>query len=126
VKNISTSADFDCDLKQTLEAKIDFLGLDNIILVDGAFENTMISEKFAELRLMAILMDCDLYNSYLTTLKFGWPKLVDNGYIFLDEYYSLKFAGARSAVDEFFEGKLQKPLSHATTERDFDRNYIIK
>jgi len=55
------------------------------------------------------LLDCDLYQSYRTALEYIWPRLSAGGFIFLDEYFSLKFRRARIACDEFFEGKPQSP-----------------
>ena len=42
-------------------------------------------------KVMAVLMDCDLYDSYMDTFNFVWSRLNNGGMIYLDEYYSLKF-----------------------------------
>ena len=92
--------------------KIDFLGLDNIVLFDGPFNETMDSSyNKGPDKLLAGIVDCDLYISYQTTLNFIWPKLIRGGGLYLDEYFSLKFPGGKISVDEFLEthdGLLQK------------------
>ena len=40
----------------------------------------------------------------ITTLPFNCERLSNNGLIFLDEYYSLKFPGAKIASDDFIKG----------------------
>ena len=50
------------------------------------------------------LLDVDLYLSYKATLPLVWERLSNNGLIFLDEYYSLKFPGAKIACDDFIKG----------------------
>ena len=48
-----------------------------------------------------VLLDFDLYKAYSDVLPVVWPLLRDGGAIYLDEYFSYKFPGARIAVDEF-------------------------
>ena len=46
--------------------------------------------------------------------------------IYLDEYYSLKFPGARIATDEFLNGKsAQLNMAHQT-KGEFERWHVIK
>ena len=124
--NISTSVDFSNTSKALLEKKIEFLELDNIILVEGDFSKTMISDNFKENKFFACLFDCDLYESYKTGLNFVWKKLVTNSFVFFDEYYSLKFPGARIAVDEFLLNKNQRLLMNKSNSADFERWTLIK
>jgi len=75
---------------------------------------------------MAVFVDCDLYPSYKATLNFVWERLSPGGLIFLDEFYSLKFPGARLATMEFLKNK-KASLKMAKKKRgDFERWYIIK
>ena len=46
--------------------------------------------------------------------------------MFFDEYYSLKFPGARLAIDEFFLNKKNKPQMHEKKEREFERWFVRK
>jgi predicted O-methyltransferase YrrM len=61
----------------------------------------MKSSQLLDLQYSLIFIDCDLYDGYLTTLEYGWERLKKGGLIFLDEYYSLKFPGARIATNSF-------------------------
>lgn len=100
--SISGSGDFSLTSRELIEKKMEILGLDNVVLIDGPFEDAMVDANGPE-KIMCTLMDCDLYQSYVTTFKFVWPRLVEGGLIYLDEYYSLKFPGARIATNEFVE-----------------------
>ena len=46
-------------------------------------------------------IDVDLYEPYQDSLKFFYPRLVDNGVIVCDDYGLSQFPGAKKAVDEF-------------------------
>jgi len=109
-----------------LKKKIDYLELDNIHIVEGDFESTMKSNNENVKSIFSVLIDCDLYKSYLDVLNFVWPKLVNGGYVYFDEYYSLKFAGARIATDEFFVNKKDKPHKEENFKSEFERWGIIK
>ena len=123
VKNISTSGDFSDNSLSELEDKIRFLGLDNIKLIKGDFKNTMNESlnNLGEIKFFAGLIDCDLYEGYKTSLPFLYNRLSTGSYVYLDEYYSLKFPGARIATNEFFSSKLEKPFMHAKISGDFER-----
>ncbi len=47
-----------------------------------------------------VFLDCDLYHSYLDCLNFFHDK---TNLMVLDEYYSLKYPGAKIAVDEWLK-----------------------
>jgi len=105
-------------IKSIYEEMID-LDLDNICLIEGDFKKTTLENDYDKLKFIAVLMDCDLYSSYKVALPYCWDRLVVNGYIYLDEYYSLKYPGARIAVDEFFENKSDKPQKHESLTEEF-------
>ena len=125
-KNLSLSGDFSASNKELILNKIELLELDNITLIPGPFDKTMVENLVEPKTITAALFDCDLYGSYCTALPFVWQRLVKGGYIFLDEYYSLKFPGARVAVNEFFDGKPERPARHPVISRDFERWGVIK
>lgn len=124
--NISTSGDFSDTSIEALQEKIDFLGLDNIKLVKGSFEKTLTNTSQDYPSFAVGLVDCDLYESYKLSLPFIWQRLSQGGYIFLDEYYSLKFPGARIATDEFFADKKDKPQKHKQVKGEFSRWFVRK
>ena len=123
---ISSSGNFSGTSKTLVEKKIDLLGLDNIILIDGPFYITM-QDEIGPKEIMCGLMDCDLYQSYLETFHFVWPRLSIGGLIYLDEYYSLKFPGARIASDEFIQLNPEAVIHQfKTSPGEFERWGIIK
>jgi hypothetical protein len=124
-QNISSSGSFSDTSLSLLNKKIEIIGLDNIILVDGVFNETM-HDSLGIDKLMAVVVDCDLYQSYLDTLAFVWPRLQPGGFIHLDEYYSLKFPGGKLATDEFFRGKKVDIKMSPQKPGDFQRWYAIK
>lgn len=125
VLNFSSSKNFSSTSINELKRKINYLGLKNIRLVKGDFKITMTPRK-PPFSIMAALVDCDLYESHQACLPFIWKRLVSRGYIFLDEYYSLKFPGARLAIDEFFADKTEKPQKHKCDKSGFERWYVQK
>jgi hypothetical protein len=102
---ISSSGNFKDSKYTELLQKIEALDLENIVLHSGEFSRTMTSQTVEALKYSVIFIDCDLFDGYMHTLRHGWDRLLPGGIIFLDEYYSLKFPGARMAVDEFIAEK---------------------
>lgn len=127
-KNISLSGDFSGVNIDEIERKIKLLELENINFIPGPFSMTMITTQTQSKpqKIMAALLDCDLYSSYEVALPFIWERMTLGGYIYLDEYYSLKFPGARIATDNFFVDKIDKPLKHKQEVGDFERWYVRK
>jgi len=124
--NISTSGDFSQVSMNEIKRKIQFLGLNNVRLMKGPFSKTMNTENSKIPYFCAALLDCDYYESWKTSLFYIWEKLSLGGYVFLDEYYSLKFPGAKIAADEFFEDKKDKPQQHRHLDGDFERWFARK
>ena len=127
-KNISSSGDFSNNSMHELKRKIDYLGLDNIKLIKGDFKNTMskANHQFKNISFFASLIDCDLYEGYKVSLPFIFQKLNKGGFVYLDEYYSLKFPGARIASDEFFSKIKEKPFKCEHVSGGFERWATIK
>ena len=58
-------------------------------------------------------------------LALVFNNLEDGGFINLDEYYSLKYPGAKIATDEFLkQNKKARLIKNNTSEYEFDRYYI--
>ena len=126
--NVSKSGDFSNTSISSIEKKAEFLELKNIKLVAGSFKDTLSSSNSIETgKLAGVLLDCDLYESYVSVLDYIWPRLSVGGMIYLDEYYSLKFPGARIACNEILKPLGDKISWHSTSrKRDFERWYVIK
>lgn len=75
---------------------------ENIEFVQGLFADTL--PKFKE-PIAVLYLDCDLYQSYQECLVNLYGQVVEGGAVVFDEYYSLKYPGARVAVDAFFKDK---------------------
>lgn len=125
--NISTSMDFSKNSYNKLLIKIKKLRLDNVILIKGNFNKTV--PKFfknKKTKIFAGNIDCDLYSSYKIVLPVLWNNLINKGMIMLDEYYSLKFPGAKIACDEFFTKEKIKPYKTKKIEGEFERWFVKK
>jgi hypothetical protein len=124
---LSSSGSFVDARYDELCRKIEFLGLNNIRLHVGTFSETMNQVRVRDLSFSMIFLDCDLYEGYIQTLVYGWPRLQSGGMVFLDEYYSLKFPGARIAVDEFLSGITDyEKINVASEDDDFERWVLFK
>ncbi len=125
-REISSSGSFSDPQKDKLEQKIKFLGLTNIVLIDGFFNETMVTHNLPN-QIYASFLDCDLHESYTTALQAIWPLLSRGSFVYMDEYYSLKFLEARVAVDAFLINKPFKKVSYSGLAfDDFERNGFIK
>lgn len=79
------------------------VGTDDLKTVRGPVQETLrhpenIPENIAVLRL-----DTDFYDSTKMELEVLYPRLAEGGVLIIDDYG--EWAGARKAVDEFFEGR---------------------
>jgi hypothetical protein len=98
---ISNSGDFSNTGLELVKKKVNFFGLsDNVRIIQGDFTENF-KFDFTEKKLSLVLMDCDLFEGYASILPIVWKNLSPGGYIYLDEYYSLKFPGPRLAVNKF-------------------------
>jgi hypothetical protein len=95
-----------------------------VTLLRGKFSDVL--PAFSE-QISVLHIDCDLYEPYLECLNLLYPNIVNGGVIVFDEYYSLKYPGARIAVDEFLS-KLDNDKfefkKHVTG--NFERWYLLK
>ena len=123
--SISNSADFANTSLELVKRKINLFQLDQRIeLIQGDFTNNL-AEKISGLKFSLILIDSDLYDSYAKILPTLWERLSRGGYIYLDEYYSLKFPGPRIAVDDFVS-QTKCNLTQLEDWLDFERWAIYK
>ncbi|MBK1987101.1 asparagine synthase [Sphaerospermopsis aphanizomenoides BCCUSP55] len=87
-KVIQNFQNFDVDVSQN-----------NVYLVKGLFEDTLIIDK----PVVLAHIDCDWYDSVYTCLQRIEPCLVTGGTFVIDDYND--WSGARKAVDDFFQDK---------------------
>lgn len=83
-----------------VKRKLAVLDVDDVIeVVPGYFEETLprIDDRFC-----LALIDCDLERSTEFCLHQLWPKIVDGGYVVIDDYAYSGYPGAALASDRFF------------------------
>ena len=126
-KNISTDAEFDDTSIEFVNKRIELFELDNIEIIEGSFENSVPNffSKF-DGKISSVNIDCDLYDGYRIVLPFVWDNLSQGGYVHLDEYYSLKFPGARIETMEFCEKMKITPKKNLSIPGEFERWYLSK
>ena len=127
VKNISFSNEFISQGKTNISKKLKILKLDNVELIEGDFDTT-VAKFFKDKphKIFSVNIDCDLYEGYKVVLSNIWKRLEKNGYIHLDEYYSLKFPGARKAVNDFCDLNKIKLKKQRTSLNEFERWFLKK
>jgi hypothetical protein len=124
-KNISNSGNFANTSLELVNSKVQHFKLaKSVNLIQGDFTKNLES-KISDLSFSLILIDSDLFESYDKTLPIIWERLSPGGYIYLDEYYSLKFPGPRIAVNNFV-AKTKCELIRLDDWLDFERWTIYK
>ena len=71
------------------------------IIRKGYFPDTAVgleNEQYA-----FVNIDVDLYKPIMAGLEYFWPRMVENGYIFVHDYFSFSYDGAQKAINEFAE-----------------------
>lgn len=125
--SIATSGAFNQTSKELIQQKIDYFKLDNIVLVEGDFKETVPNFfKNNEVKIYSANIDCDLYDGYKTVLPYIYKNLSAGGYVHLDEYYSFKYPGAKIACDSFFNEKNIIPQKNKTRVGEFERWFFSK
>lgn len=85
-----------------------FASFENVHIMQG-----WIPDRFAEVadnKFVLVHIDVDLYQPTLDSLEFFYERLLPGGLIVCDDYGSGAYPGARSALDEFFADKPEKPV----------------
>jgi len=130
VYNISTSGNFSKTSYEYVKEKIDYFKLNNIVLIKGDFKETVPNffnfPPTSKIKISSCNMDCDLYDGYKIILPYVYKFLSKNGFIFLDEYYSLKFPGAKIATDDFCQKNKIKIKKCKVRDKEFERYYLTK
>lgn len=95
-----------------------YKNLENINLIKGPVEKTLLEEKNLPKKISILRLDTDWYRSTKVELEILYPRLVSGGVLIIDDYGH--WQGAQKAVDEFFDKK--KWLHYV----DYTCRYLIK
>ena len=81
--------------------KISKLGLsERLFVINGYFEETLAK---IDSRFCMGLIDCDLSETITYVAETIWPRLVNDGFLFFDDYGFENFKGVTHAVDKFVQ-----------------------
>jgi hypothetical protein len=123
---ISTSQDFSNTSINYVQSRVNYLGLSKRISIRAGDFTVNIKALIEGENFSLILLDSDLFQSYARTLPVLWKQLSPGGYVYLDEYYSLKFPGPRVAVNSFIETISNGKLKQLPSWMEFERWVIEK
>ena len=84
-----------------LQARLDELKLDNIVLVKGIFENTNEDVMAQAGKISMAHIDCDIAQSIKYSYEGVKPFMVDGGYIIFDDATVSSCIGATEVVENF-------------------------
>jgi hypothetical protein len=123
--SVGTSGNFSKTSYQYVINKLQYFKLKNVELIKGDFKKTIPQFfKNNEKNISSCHLDSDLYEGYNIALPYVYKNLSKGGYIFLDEYFSFNYPGARIATDDFCKQNNLRPKKHKTRKGEFERWYI--
>ena len=93
-----------CSLDEINKNIIETVPKNNIKLIKGRVENTLLEEKNLPEKISILRLDTDWYESTKIELEVLYPKLVSGGFLIIDDYGHFK--GCRKAVDEYFKDNM--------------------
>ena len=76
---------------------------DRVVIHEGWFQQTVPAAGRSIGPIAILRLDGDLYESTRTCLEHLYDRVVEGGFIIIDDYGT--FAGCRKAVEEFFDGR---------------------
>ena len=123
---ISSSLDFSNTTIEYVQSRIDYLGLKGRISLRIGDFSVDLAKLIEGEEFSLVLLDSDLFKSYANTLPVLWNQLSPGGFIYLDEYYSLKFPVPRLAVNTFMQSISNGKLIQLPMWMEFERWAIVK
>jgi len=95
--------------------KIKKLGLaETLIPISGYFQQTL--PKIDSIFCMGFI-DCDLSDSVIFAAETIWPRLVNGGLLFFDDYAFENYKGIKLAVDKFVKNHHFRIKDHGMAKR---------
>jgi O-methyltransferase len=97
-----------------------------VSLIPGLFGDTL--PTLCDKKFWFVSIDCDLYEPHVECLEFFYPRMERGGVIFFDDYYSVEYPMARTAVDEFLKGKPESllHLRYSDDKPNHTKAFIVK
>ena len=92
-----------CTIDEVKENILTESSLENINLIKGKVEDTLLNNNNVPEKISILRLDTDFYESTKIELEVLFPRLEKNGILIIDDY-GYKY-GARKAVDEYFKEK---------------------
>ena len=80
----------------------------NIFFIKGLFSDTL--HQIENKTFCFVHIDADIYSSVLECCDFFYTRLVNGGIMVFDDYGFLSCPGAKKAVDQFFQDKIESPI----------------
>jgi predicted O-methyltransferase YrrM len=94
------AGDFADTSQADLEARRDALGLTNLIVVRGRFEDTFPAIAASGATFGLAHIDCDIYSAVKYAQEEVWPRMTRGGYLVYDDADAPTCIGATEAVEE--------------------------
>jgi hypothetical protein len=99
-RDVHHAGDFGDSSRTALEARRDTLGLTNLIVVQGLFEDSFPAIAASGERFGLAHIDCDIYTAVKYAQTAVWPQMTRGGYLVYDDADVPSCIGATEAVEE--------------------------
>ena len=99
-RDVHYAGDFGDSSAAALEARRDALGLTNLVVVQGLFEDTFPAIAARDERFGLAHIDCDIYSAVKYAQTAVWPRMCRGGYVVYDDADVPSCIGATEAVEE--------------------------
>lgn len=99
-RDVHHAGDFADTSQADLEARRDALGLTNLIVVKGLFEDSFPAMAASETTFGLAHIDCDIYSAVRYAQNAVWPCMTRGGYLVYDDADVPSCIGATEAVEE--------------------------
>jgi ABC-type multidrug transport system ATPase subunit len=110
-----------------VQQKLEQAGVaDHVELRQGLFTITL--PTLQEQTYHFVNIDCDLYEPHLECLEYFYSRMVPGGIIFFDDYHSVDYPMARSAIDAFMQDKPETllQLRFGDDAANRTKTYLVK
>ena len=99
-RDLHGPGDFQDTSLSDLSARRDALGLDNLVLVQGLFEDTFPGLVAQGARFGLAHIDCDIYSGAKYAVEAVWPRMAQGGYVVFDDADTSSCIGATEAAED--------------------------